>query len=166
VIIVAKQIVMHSNKTIQQINKSCSCNLQVGDNVIKTKHRTMINKISSLLFSVLIVFFPKCPACWAAYLTLLGISGSYAIPYTPWLLPVFAAMLLINLGAIYKKAKSNNWFMPFIICCIGVAVVLLSRFVFRNIIFSVIGLCFLIAGTLLNSTSLHLQIKKHAHLEV
>ena len=43
------------------------------------------------LASLGVAFFPKCPVCWAAYLSVFGIAGLEQIPYAPWLQPVLAA---------------------------------------------------------------------------
>ena len=50
------------------------------------------------LASLALAFFPKCPICWAAYLSVFGIAGLDRIPYSPWLQPVLAKAMLINLA--------------------------------------------------------------------
>src|SRR5262249_51879337 len=31
-----------------------------------------------------VAFFPKCPVCWAAYLSMFGVAGLQSVPYAPW----------------------------------------------------------------------------------
>ena len=53
-------------------------------------------------------FFPKCPVCWAAYLSVLGVAGVERIPYSPWLLPVLLAGLAINVGSIWLRERAGG----------------------------------------------------------
>jgi protein SCO1/2 len=56
-------------------------------------HTSMVRKSTPPIFATLaslaFAFFPKCPVCWAAYLSLFGIVALEQIPYAPWLLPRF-----------------------------------------------------------------------------
>jgi protein SCO1/2 len=60
------------------------------------------------ILSVVTAFFPKCPVCWAAYLSVFGIAGLEQMPYSPWLLPLFACLMLINLGSLWLQQRSQG----------------------------------------------------------
>jgi len=60
------------------------------------------------VFSVAAAFFPKCPMCWAAYLSALGVAGLERIGYAPWLLPLFIALMLANLYSLYPRDRSRR----------------------------------------------------------
>ena len=74
-----------------------------------------------------LALFPKCPFCWAAYLSLFGIAGLQSIPYAPWLQPVLAVMLLLNLTSIWFRARATNRLMPFYLVVAGALAVIASK---------------------------------------
>jgi hypothetical protein len=52
-------------------------------------------------------FFPKCVLCWTAYLSVFGLAGLERIPYAPWLLPVFIALMLVNVASVWPGQRGN-----------------------------------------------------------
>jgi hypothetical protein len=60
------------------------------------------------LASFAAAFFPKCPVCWSAYLSVLGIAGLEQIPYSPWLQPLLVAAMVINLASIWLRAGATG----------------------------------------------------------
>lgn len=69
-------------------------------------HRTL-GATGSLLLALAIALFPKCPLCWAAYLSLLGIAGS-AVPYSPVVLPLLVALLALNLVILARTTSGRR----------------------------------------------------------
>jgi protein SCO1/2 len=69
-------------------------------------HRTL-GATGNVLLALAIALFPKCPLCWAAYLSLLGIAGS-AVPYSPVVLPVLVALLALNLAILVRTARGRR----------------------------------------------------------
>jgi protein SCO1/2 len=53
-------------------------------------------------------FFPKCPVCWATYLSILGVAGVERIPYSPWLLPLLLVGLTVNVGSIWLRERPDG----------------------------------------------------------
>jgi hypothetical protein len=107
--------------------------------------------IPSILLSVLIAFFPKCPLCWAVYMSMFSCFGLSKLPYMGWLLPVLMIFLGIHLYVIYKKSIRNRHFI-FMLSLSGGIVLVLGRVFFSSekwILFTGMGL--LIFGSLLNS---------------
>lgn len=74
-----------------------------------------------------LALFPKCPLCWAAYLSLFGIAGLETIPYSPWLQPVLAILLLLNLTSIWFRARGTGRMLPFYLVTAGAFVVVASK---------------------------------------
>jgi protein SCO1/2 len=66
-----------------------------------------------------LALFPKCPLCWAAYMSFFGIAGLGSIPYSPWLQPVLAILLLVNLGSIWFRSRSTGRMTPFYVASVG-----------------------------------------------
>jgi protein SCO1/2 len=74
-----------------------------------------------------LALFPKCPFCWAAYLSLFGIAGLQSIPYSPWLQPVLAILLLSNLTSIWFRARATHRLMPFYLVAGGALAIIASK---------------------------------------
>jgi len=70
--------------------------------------RSTVPPMFGTLASLGVAFFPKCPVCWAAYLSVFGIAGLEQIPYAPWLQPVLVAVMLISLTTVWLRARSTG----------------------------------------------------------
>jgi protein SCO1/2 len=81
----------------------------------------MLATVASLAFA----FFPKCAVCWAAYLSLFGIAGLSQIPYSPWLKPAFATLMLLNVASVWLRSRATRRMTGFYLVSAG-ALVLLS----------------------------------------
>jgi protein SCO1/2 len=79
------------------------------------------------LASLGFAFFPKCPFCWAAYLSLFGITSLGRIPYSPWLQPVLVALMLINLFSVWIRGRTTRRMTPFGLVAAGALAIVLSR---------------------------------------
>lgn len=75
--------------------------------------RDRVHAATSLGLGFLMVFFPKCPMCWASYMSLLGVAGAESIPYSPWLLLAIVGLLSINLYFLFRGAPVRNGYSPF-----------------------------------------------------
>lgn len=91
------------------------------------KVKKTVHSFSSVLVSVLIAFFPKCPVCWAVYMSALGSFGITQIPYMEWLLPVLISFLVLHLWLLYKKVSSEGY-APLIFSLIGTSIMIIGRF--------------------------------------
>ncbi|HEX7330443.1 MAG TPA: SCO family protein [Pyrinomonadaceae bacterium] len=74
-----------------------------------------------------LALFPKCPLCWAAYLSLFGIAGLESIPYSPWLQPVLAIFLLLNLTSIWFRARGTGRMLPFYLVTAGALAIVTAK---------------------------------------
>ena len=63
---------------------------------------------AGLLGSVGVAFFPKCPVCWAAYMSVFGVAGLERMPYAPWMLPVLTAVLLVNVASVWWRSRATG----------------------------------------------------------
>ena len=107
-----------------------------------------------MLLSILIAFFPKCPVCWAVYMSMFGSLGLAKLPYMSWLLPVLMAFLGFHLFLLYRKAPQRGY-LPFSISLTGAALIIGGRFFFpfeHWLLFT--GMALIVSGSLLNSLSL------------
>lgn len=120
---------------------------------LQWKIKQKVNSVFSVLLSVLITFFPKCPMCWAIYLSALGVSSLRSIPYSPWLIPWLMLAMALNLFILYRNARIRNGLLPFWISLVGFLLVN-SRYFFSIQITSILGIILIFIGAILNSLSL------------
>jgi protein SCO1/2 len=105
----------------------------------------------AVIFPLLFAFFPKCPLCWAAYLTSFGLSGLTFIPYTPWFYPVILVIIGVNLYVLFKRAYKRNSYLPCIFSAAGFMLVMIFGGLLKIQPAIYVGIFFIIIGSLLNS---------------
>ena len=86
--------------------------------------RKLALPVLGTLGSLAFAFFPKCPVCWAAYLSGFGIAGLSRIPYAPWLAPAFAALMLLNVAAVWLRSRATRRMAGFYLVTAGTLAVL------------------------------------------
>lgn len=135
---------------------SCNCHKQLQEQPADTplvKIKKTTRSLPSVLMSILIAFFPKCPMCWAVYMSMFGSLGLARLPYLPWLLPVLLLFLAVHLFMLFRKAPQRGY-LPFIISLAGALVILFCRSFFPQEKWLLItGMALIISGSLLNSFS-------------
>ncbi len=72
--------------------------------------------------SIAAAFFPKCAMCWTAYLSVFGIAGLERVPYAPWLLPIFIALMVVNIASLWPGPRGDV--LPFALAVAGAQVIL------------------------------------------
>ena len=129
---------------------------------------TPVKSAAQMLWSValpiFVAFFPKCPLCWAAYMSLFGLTSLQAIPYSPWLRTLFIALLFINLAIIYISSKRRKRLLSFAFSLIGTMLILLAGFVFDHKLLLWTGLGMILISSLLISLSYLTYLKVWKHL--
>lgn len=134
--------------------KPCTCHADVPLPEPRTSARSVkktVKAIPSVLMSILIAFFPKCPFCWAVYMSMFSSIGLANIPYMGWLLPVLIGMLCVHLLLLFKKVASKGY-LPFFISVCGCLLLITGRLVFpAEKWISLAGMGLIISGSLLNS---------------
>ncbi len=118
--------------------------------------RNVFHNILSVFLFLGVAFFPKCPMCWAAYMSVLGITSLKAIAFTPWLIPLLVAGLGINLFVLWRSCTQRNEFIPFYLSVTGAFFISLSDPLLHWKSGSLIGLSLVLIGSLLNSLPLNL----------
>ena len=136
--------------------KSCNCNTTVQNDIVSEKsveQKLTFKGIPSIILSVFIAFFPKCPVCWAAYMSMFGSIGLAQLPYMGWLLPVLSILLVVYLYMLYKKSDTNGY-LPFQLSLVGATLMLLGKVCFPDESWLVfIGMGLIISASLLISFS-------------
>jgi len=109
--------------------------------------------ILGTLFSIGFAFFPKCPICWAAYLSVFGIAGLEQIPYSPWLRIVFAIVMLINLGSVWLRARATGRMLGFYLVSLGAAAIIVSKFRESWAPLAFVGILLTLSGSMLSAVT-------------
>jgi protein SCO1/2 len=77
----------------------------------------------ALLPPVLLAFVPKCPLCWAAYLSVLGVAGLEHLPFPSFAAPLLLGLVLLNVLAVWWRGHARRQYGPFW-CCLSGALLL------------------------------------------
>lgn len=95
------------------------------------KDPSVAGRFTSPLFGTMgalgLALFPKCPLCWAGYMSFFGIAGLEGIPYSPWLQPVLAILIAINLASVWLRARATGRMTGFLLVGAGALVIALSK---------------------------------------
>jgi len=112
-------------------------------------------KAASSIFGTIaalgIAFFPKCPICWAAYLSVFGIAGLNHIPYSPWLQPVLFLVVLINLASVWLRGRVTGKMSGFYLVSAGALVIVASKIGLGWEKVALWGVVLTLAGSLLSA---------------
>lgn len=103
------------------------------------------------IFPFLIAIFPKCPMCWASYMSAFGIAGMKDLPYSPWLLPLFALGVGVNLWLLYRSRNRRNGMFPFWTSSLGAAILLIAGVWLNHRTGLHIGIVLILLGSILNT---------------
>ena len=125
--------------------------------VLKENERVERVRVASPVFGTAVALglalFPKCPFCWAAYLSLFGIAGLESIPYSPWLQPVLAILLLSNLTSVWFRARTTGRMLPFYLVTAGAITIILSKAFAAPIAASFLGVLLTLIGSIWSTFS-------------
>ncbi|MDB5222117.1 MAG: hypothetical protein JWN83_784 [Chitinophagaceae bacterium] len=113
--------------------------------------RVLRNHIS-FFTAIFIAFFPKCPFCWAAYMSIFTALGLGSIPYQPWLLPFLIALLFVNISSLYFTRKRHAG-KPLVLTLAGALLITVNKLFFNHLYLAILGAFFLIGASLWNSLS-------------
>ncbi|MBC6995824.1 hypothetical protein QWY85_17585 [Neolewinella lacunae] len=140
-----------------QPEKSCCCAVpppeakEVARQELAAKSA---RSFSSVLLSLLVAFFPKCPICWAAYMSMFGGFGVSRLPYQGWLYPVLIGFLSLHLVLLFRNRRKKG-LGPFALSLAGVLIILISRALGAEANYPfLIGMLGILSGSLWNSFSL------------
>lgn len=116
------------------------------------KWKKVLRTNLSFLMAVLIAFFPKCPFCWAAYMSMFSFLGLNTIKYQPWLLPAFIVLFFANIVSLYFNRKRHGYKL-LVLSLAGAAIIVLNRLYFNVPVLVYCGAALLITASLWNSLS-------------
>mgnify|MGYP007039516918 CR=1 FL=1 len=98
--------------------------------MVRARRLASLSRVSSPLLgslsAIAIAFFPKCPMCWAAYLSLFGVAGVEWLSESAWLLPALVLVLVLNVGCLWWIAKRSRRKLGFYLAGTGSLVIVAS----------------------------------------
>jgi hypothetical protein len=134
------------------------CNLKSNSYINDVKNTAALKKksfrtVPSILWHILAAFFPKCPMCWAVYMSMLGSFGLAKAPYMGWLLPIFLAFMGVHLCMLLRRVPEKGY-GPFLSSLIGFSILLLGKITLHDLEWIVMtGMTFIVIGSFWNSFS-------------
>jgi protein SCO1/2 len=105
------------------------------------------------LASLGIAFFPKCPICWATYMSALGISSLVPIPYAPWLQTVLFGVMVLNVAAVGWRGRSTKRMTGFALVTAGALAVVATKLGAVPEQASMLGIALTMAGSFASARS-------------
>lgn len=137
----------------QVVDRALEALEEKSDETMPPARRKTASPVLGTLASLGVALFPKCPICWAGYMSMAGIAGLERIPYSPWLQPVLAAVMLINLASAWLRGRSTGRMTGFYLVSAGALAIVLSKtgLAWENA--AVWGVALTLAGSLLSVLS-------------
>lgn len=143
-----ERVQWNEKEVVERARDLLSESLDTGNTAIPGERgRQIASPVFGSVIALGLALFPKCPLCWAAYLSVFGIAGLGSIPYSPWLVPVLALLMLFNLTSIWLRARSTGRIMPFYLVSAGVAAILASRVFAGFEGAAILGIAFTLVGS-------------------
>lgn len=122
-------------------------------------------QISTVVFSTIAAFLPKCAFCWTVYASIfssLGISTVF-ISQLSWMYPLLLIFMAFNLYSMYRIAKQRQSYLALYMNIGGIGLLLLHRYVWDASILTYLGLAMIISGAFSNYVSGNLTCKIPIH---
>ena len=109
------------------VERACAVLTEPGERSGSLARRSA-SPAAGVLASIALALLPKCPVCWATYMSMLGIAGLDRIPLPPWLQPLLALALLINVASTWFRARTTGRLSGPLFASAGAGAILASRF--------------------------------------
>lgn len=112
--------------------------------------KSKLSSLAAMVLSAILAFFPKCPLCLAAYLSLFGITQYEFFRFREWMLPLLIALLLVNLFSLFWMSRRRQWFLPFYLSLAGAFCIILAALFPLTKLVAFSGIILIISGSLLS----------------
>jgi mercuric ion transport protein len=126
----------------------------------KRPHTSLKQKIYfliSILPALFLAIVPKCPFCWAAYMTAFASLGLPTFAFPKWMLPFFAVLLAINLYILGRLAYYQKKYIPLVFNLLGIACIGIGKFIWNNNLWIWLGVLFILAASIWHSRVIRFQ---------
>jgi len=110
--------------------------------------RQAASRTFGTLASLAVAFFPKCPVCWGAYLSMSGIAGIQRLRFSPALEAVLVLLMLVNVASVWRRGRATGSMLGSYLVSAGAIAIIASRFAPGWESVAVWGVWFTLAGSL------------------
>ena len=114
--------------------------------------RGPILSIAAPIASLAAAFFPRCPVCLAAYLSLSGIVGLERLAGAPWVVPALFSVMALNLASLWVRGRSTGRMVAFRFAVAGAFAIAVLGLLFSVTEARTLGVCLTIGASLLSAT--------------
>lgn len=110
--------------------------------------KTRLQAVGASLPAVGVALLPKltCPLCFPAYAAVLGALGLEFVDYTPYLLPLTAAFLVVAIVVLALQTRRTGNVYPLLLGIAASALVLIGKFQFESDWMTIGGIVLLVAA--------------------
>lgn len=147
-----QQVVDRTIEVLKETSDDAASEVSAEPANLPARRKTALPMFGTLA-SLGVAFFPKCPICWAAYLSVFGVASLNQIPYSPWLRPVLVAVMLINLASVWLRGRLTGRMSGFYLVSAGALVIVVSKMRLSWENAAVWGVALTLAGSLLSALS-------------
>ena len=147
-----QQVVDRAIKTLKEKSYEATSEVSTEPAGLTARRKTA-SPVFGTLASIGVAFFPKCPICWAGYMSVFGIAGLQRIPYSPWLQPALVAVMLINLASVWLRGRSTGRKSGFYLVSAGALAIFASKIGPSWDRVAIWGLALTLVGSLLSALS-------------
>jgi hypothetical protein len=92
---------------------------------IAVKHRSS-NVGFSALTTIFVAAMPKCPLCWLALMSALGVGS---VINSAWLQPLAVALLFLSVSMLLGRARRRGGYGPFMLGLLAAGAIYLNKFI-------------------------------------
>jgi len=86
-----------------------------------------VHALTGLGLAFVTAFFPKCPVCWAAYLSWFGVAELHSLQgLSPWILVGVIALVGLNLVSVWRRSSAVGSRLPFWLAVAGATTIRLD----------------------------------------
>lgn len=121
-----------------------------GAALMEKPTRTTLPVIGTLA-AFAVALFPKCPMCWAAYLSMFGIAGVQQLHWAPWLQSVLALLVLTNVFSVWLRSRAMGRPPAFYLVAAGALSIAFSSALGGAKVAAFAGVALTIAGSLVSA---------------
>lgn len=114
-----------------------------SDSDQSAKTRLFSNLNFGIFPALVVAILPKCPLCFAAYLSAFGLFGISPLQYGFWILPLIILFSVVTIMIFFRQARRSAEYNPFFLSLTGLTLIPVGKFYFENNLLMYLGIIIL-----------------------